>query len=121
MRPDQHGLDFTSFPSSQTFRQFYNEFLVAHGLVQLPNSENKMLAAIEHDEVLKVGELRISFERTIRVPDNKHAHSLPPGLGRFPLFPVSKYADKLPANITNRGGVFMVGSSPCRRIYAVAL
>lgn len=51
--------------------------------------------------------LRISFHRTIRMPDDDKLHQLPGSLGTFPLFNVSAYANHLPGNITGRGGVFL--------------
>ena len=50
--------------------------------------------------------LEISFRCTIRVPDNQSASFLPPDLGKFPLFPTSKYASNLPAEMAAKGGFF---------------
>ncbi|KAI1769829.1 hypothetical protein F4818DRAFT_310234 [Hypoxylon cercidicola] len=52
-------------------------------------------------------ELSITFQRTIRVPDNAGTSQLPPGLGRFPLFKVRDYASRLPPEMTAKGGVFL--------------
>ncbi|KAH8647072.1 hypothetical protein BGZ60DRAFT_570501 [Tricladium varicosporioides] len=49
----------------------------------------------------------IGFMRTIRVPDNGKIHNLPPGLGRFPLFNVSSFKDRLPDEMVNKGGIFL--------------
>jgi hypothetical protein len=43
-----------------------------------------MLVAVEADR-LTFGDLRISFQRTLRVPDDGRAYPLPPGLGVFPI------------------------------------
>ncbi|RYP73987.1 hypothetical protein DL771_003298 [Monosporascus sp. 5C6A] len=51
--------------------------------------------------------LHISFHRTIRVPDNTEASSLPPGLGCFPLYKVQDYASRLPSQLASKGGVFL--------------
>jgi hypothetical protein len=40
------------------------------------------------------------------VPDNHQKSDLPPGLGAFPLKPVSGYADKLIAPMVAKGGLF---------------
>lgn len=49
------------------------------------------------DDRVRVGErLAISFQRTLRVPDDGRAYPLPPGLGRFPLRRCADYADRLP-------------------------
>lgn len=57
------------------------------------------------DTVLVGGDLRISFRRTIRVPDNHQESFLPPDLGAFPLKRVSQYADKLPPRMSANGGL----------------
>ncbi|RYP25732.1 hypothetical protein DL768_011427 [Monosporascus sp. mg162] len=51
--------------------------------------------------------LHISFQRTIRVPDNVEASFLPPGLGCFPLYKVQDYASRLPPELASKGGVFL--------------
>ncbi|KAF2865627.1 integral membrane protein [Massariosphaeria phaeospora] len=51
--------------------------------------------------------LEITFRRTIRVPDNQHISNLPPSLGKFPLKPVSKFADKMPRDMAAKGGLFL--------------
>jgi hypothetical protein len=49
--------------------------------------------------------LRISFRRTIRVPDNDETSLLPPDLGAFPLYLVDALEKKLPHSIAAKGGV----------------
>ncbi|KAI2779954.1 hypothetical protein F4815DRAFT_445836 [Daldinia loculata] len=51
--------------------------------------------------------LRITFHRTIRVPDNRKTVKLPPDLGTFPLFGIRDYAHKLPPNMVAKGGLFL--------------
>jgi hypothetical protein len=51
--------------------------------------------------------LDISFHRTIRMPDDDKLHQLPSSLGAFPIYNVSAYADHLPDNIVEQGGVFL--------------
>ena len=48
----------------------------------------------------------ISFQRTIRVPDNNDTSELPPSMGTFPLYSVTKYHDRLPTDMVNKGGLF---------------
>lgn len=50
--------------------------------------------------------LRISFKRMIRVPDNAEKAALPPDIGNFPLFKVSDFASNLPLPMARKGGVF---------------
>ena len=49
----------------------------------------------------------VSFQRTLRIPDDNREYPLPPGLGRFPLRHVDDYADSLPAAWQTHGGVFL--------------
>ncbi|KAJ4348715.1 uncharacterized protein N0V89_010093 [Didymosphaeria variabile] len=52
-------------------------------------------------------DLRISFQRTIRVPDNGQQVSyLPPSLGKFPLQKVSQHATKMTEAMVAKGGLF---------------
>ena len=51
--------------------------------------------------------LNISFHRTIRMPDDDKLHQLPGSLGTFPIYNVDAYADRLPDNIVQQGGVFL--------------
>jgi len=41
-------------------------------------------------------ETHVSFQQTLRIPDDGRTHGLPPGLGKFPLEPTSKFAAALP-------------------------
>ena len=52
-------------------------------------------------------ELRIEFQRTLRIPDDNRSYPLPPGLGRFPLYRVDDYPDNLPDTWEQHGGVFL--------------
>ena len=56
---------------------------------------------------IKIDDLRMTFRRTIRVPDNHESSDLPPDMGKFPLYQVDKYADRLPVSMTQKGGVFL--------------
>jgi hypothetical protein len=53
--------------------------------------------------------LSISFQRTVRVSDSQtgEVSQLPPGFGKFPLFNISDYAEKLPVEMVARGGAFL--------------
>ena len=52
-------------------------------------------------------ELRIEFQRTLRIPDDNREYYLPPGLGKFPLNRVDDYPDNLPDTWKEHGGVFL--------------
>jgi hypothetical protein len=49
--------------------------------------------------------LRISFRRTIKVPDNDGSSLLPPDLGAFPLYSVGALEKKLPQSMAAKGGI----------------
>jgi hypothetical protein len=51
-------------------------------------------------------DLVVTFQRTIRVPDNQQTSKLPPSLGAFPLKAVSGYADKPTSAMSAKGGLF---------------
>ncbi|HPA17468.1 MAG TPA: hypothetical protein PLU30_06945 [Verrucomicrobiae bacterium] len=52
-------------------------------------------------------EMRVGFQRTLRIPDDGRDYPLPPGLGRFPLRHVDDFAASVPAAWLERGGVMM--------------
>ncbi|MBX3273466.1 MAG: hypothetical protein KF729_24595 [Sandaracinaceae bacterium] len=62
---------------------------------------------IEHGTTLRLGEARITFQRTLRIPDDGRSYPLPPGLGCFPLRRVADYAARVPDGWAAKGGVFL--------------
>lgn len=62
---------------------------------------------VEHESVVWFGErFGVTFQRTLRVPDDGRQYPLPPSLGLFPVLRVEDYADA-PAEWRERGGVFL--------------
>lgn len=53
------------------------------------------------------GSVDIEFQRTLRIPDDGRTYPLPPSLGRFPLRHVDDFADRVPQEWLQRGGVLM--------------
>lgn len=51
-------------------------------------------------------DLRISFQRTVRVSDNADVNNLPPGLGGFPLHAVADHEATMPKGMLAKGGYF---------------
>jgi hypothetical protein len=49
----------------------------------------------------------VSFQRTLRVPDDGREYPLPAGLGEFPLRHVDDFADQVPEAWMRRGGVLL--------------
>ncbi len=56
-------------------------------------------------EVHPEARLRVTFQRTLRIPDDGRAYDLPPGLGSFPLRPVDDYPIQVPPAWRRHGGV----------------
>lgn len=54
-----------------------------------------------------LAELRIEFQRTLRIPDDGGTYPLPAGTGRFPLLPVDDFARTAPESWIKHGGVMM--------------
>ena len=58
-------------------------------------------------EVHPTARLTVSFQRTLRLPDDGRDYPLPPGFGEFPLRHVDDIAGNLPAEWSKRGGVLL--------------
>ena len=57
---------------------------------------------------VRIGErFSVTFQRTLRIPDDGGTYPLPPGLGTFPVFHVADYKDRVPAPWVERGGLFI--------------
>lgn len=69
-------------------------------------AEKGMKCELKQTSIRVNNDLRISFQRTIRVPDNHQKSALPPDLGSFPLKPISRYAHMLPKDMAAKGGAF---------------
>ncbi|GJE93530.1 ubiquitin-domain-containing protein [Phanerochaete sordida] len=105
-------------------RFYHYQFLQPTGLVNAPNkSKNAELPAgvdsadlgWENDDVT-VGDVNISFMRTVRVPDDGKTHPLPAGLGKFPLHNTATFADHLPRSIASKGGI-LLGMHKCEAMW----
>lgn len=67
-----------------------------------------MLAVKVDSDSIRIGDhLAVSFQRTLRIPDDGKVYPLPPGLGQFPVSRVDDYADRVPATWREHGGVFI--------------
>jgi hypothetical protein len=70
--------------------------------------ENPMLDVIvEYDRVRIGARFSVSFQRTLRVPDDGRSYPLPPGLGPFPVRRVEDFADRVPDSWREAGGAFV--------------
>jgi hypothetical protein len=74
---------------------------------QLPICLSKEGGTEDFDEI-RIGRFtRISFHRTLRIPDDGNDYPLPAGLGRFPIHRVEDFADKVPSDWLKEGGFFL--------------
>jgi len=58
-------------------------------------------------EVHPEARLSLSFQRTLRIPDDGRDYPLPPGLGSLPLVHVDDHAARVPGHWLERGGVIL--------------
>jgi hypothetical protein len=84
-----------------------NEALIAHANTYHKESKQEEFHVEGMNMVANNQGFGVTFERTLRMPDDNKLHQLPGSLGSFELYNVEAYADRLPANIRYAGGVFM--------------
>lgn len=66
-----------------------------------------MLDVTIKEDHIQIGDrFRVSFLRTVRIPDDGQIYPLPPGLGSFPLLKVDDYVDRVPSAWRDHGGAF---------------
>ena len=58
-------------------------------------------------EVHPKAQFSLSFQRTLRIPDDGRDYPLPPGLGRFALRHIEDYKKNVPERWLKRGGLIM--------------
>ena len=104
----------------RTFHLLFNNFYIKsskpHTVVSNMATSTLKYACRLEDDAIKIfrtepatyrdKSLTIEFMRTIRVPENAPATTLPSGLGKFPLSKVSDYTDKPPTQVPADRGVF---------------
>jgi hypothetical protein len=71
-----------------------------------PAQKGALAVRLERDQV-QIGDLAITFHRTLRIPDDGSRYPLPPSLGHFPIRRVADYADRVPDGWREHGGVFL--------------
>ena len=62
---------------------------------------------VRFPEICNEYELDISFQRTLRIPDDGNDHFLPPGLGEFPLRHIEDFDLGNKEHLKKRGGLIM--------------
>lgn len=68
--------------------------------------DNKRLEFV-FESVHPKAQCHLSFQRTLRVPDDNKNYPLPANMGSFPLHHVDDHADKVPESWFKRGGVLL--------------
>ena len=67
-----------------------------------------MLDVTIHADRIQIGRhFSVTFERTLRIPDDGREYPLPPSLGHFPVRRVADHADRVPPAWLEHGGVFL--------------
>lgn len=67
-----------------------------------------MLEVVIDQRRVQIGQrFAVSFQRTLRIPDDGHTYPLPPGLGTFPIFRVQDYWHQVPELWRQQGGGFI--------------
>lgn len=73
-----------------------------------PRDQARPLPLYLDGQGLHIGRhLSVTFQRTLRIPDDGGSYPLPPGLGSFPIRRVEDYAERVPASWRAHGGVFL--------------
>ena len=72
-------------------------------MIELKNNELKFTFPDVHPDA----QLTMTFQRTLRIPDDDNTYALPPGLGTFPLEHVDDFQSKVPPSWKKHGGVMM--------------
>lgn len=68
---------------------------------------NKVTGSESFDEICIGRFTKLSFHRTLRIPDDGRSYPLPAGLGRFPINRVEDYASTVPNEWLKEGGFFI--------------
>jgi hypothetical protein len=67
-----------------------------------------MLEVKFKNNAIQIGKhFSVTFQRTLRIPDDGNTYPLPPGLGEFPVCKVQDYENKVPPTWKEHGGVFI--------------
>ena len=76
-------------------------------VLKLRNGVRRLPLAISMNELLIGRHTRLSFNRTLRIPEDGRKYSLPAGLGRLPILQVEDYANRVPERWLEQGGFFI--------------
>lgn len=83
-------------------------FHVLSAQLAMVRGNTKKLPLMIEDGVIHAGRhTTISFNRTLRVPEDGKDYPLPAGFGTLPIYRVEDYADKVPSKWLDEGGFFI--------------
>jgi hypothetical protein len=68
---------------------------------------SKTELTVDRDQLSFGDGVHVTFQRTLRIPDDGRSYPLPPGLGSFPLRRVDDYLQRVPEEWRGHGGVFL--------------
>lgn len=67
-----------------------------------------MLDVTVHNDRIHIGSrFSVSFQRTLRIPEDGNVYPLPPGLGAFPIHSVADYWDRVPPTWQSQNSYFI--------------
>ena len=101
-----------SFPAlAARFKQRAHTWIDARLAVATLEEKSRLPSSLDllyskFDSCLPSVRASVSFQRTLRIPDDGHDYPLPPGLGRFPVRHVDDFAE-VPEPWRKRGGVML--------------
>eukprot|EP01084_Bolivina_argentea_P077348 140281_1 len=104
--------------STTLFIEYYNDLLdvtkrydrkITNKLDNIKYKGNANVCLLNDQRTLHIGPASISFQRTLRIPDDDKTYPLPPSLGQFEIVKVKDYMnnDGLPPHWAKRNGVII--------------
>lgn len=99
LRASSNQFDFVSMAHSLR--------ALAVSVSMLRCNTRRMPVMIENDVIRAGRHTTISFNRTLRVPEDGKDYPLPAGFGTLPIFRVEDYAEKVPPKWLEEGGFFI--------------
>jgi hypothetical protein len=74
---------------------------------QYGNQKHADKMTFDFSEIHPAAKFHVTFQRTLRIPDNDKEYPLPPGLGAFPMVHTEDYKARIPAKWLERQGVML--------------
>jgi len=71
------------------------------------NGKHAEQMTFDFSDVHPQAKFHVTFQRTLRIPDDDKDYPLPPGLGAFPLAHTEDYKERIPAKWLERQGIML--------------